>query len=436
MSDKRRKGLVNTLINKIISALKHNNITTYLINEDIQETVELFFIKKRVDMRRQKDVHHYSITVYHDFEKDGVKMRGSSSVGIFYGMSEDEIGETLMDAYFAASFVCNPYYELPSGTKVDTINIESSLSRATLTDNAGKMTEALFVEDNLDEVFINSSELFLEKKTYHIINSMGIDVSYQKNYVKGEFVVQCITPQDVETYQNFSYDNLDTDALRLKVKQTLDMTKSRAQATIAPTAGEYTVILSGRYVEDLFQYYIARSSSNMVYPKYSNYELGSKVQGDEVVGALLDVVLKAKEPYSSEGIPMIDRPLLVDGKLQTIHGGSRFAYYLGIEPTGIYQNFYVPAGTLSFETMKSGKYLHVVNFSDFQMDEFSGHFAGEIRLAFLSDGDTVTPVTGGSINGSLLDAQKNLVFSKEMQLEKGYEGPFAVCLQKVSVAGA
>jgi predicted Zn-dependent protease len=160
----------------------------------------------------------------------------------------------------------------------------------------------------------------------------------------------------------------------------------------------------------------------MIYQKYSNYQVGNHVQGDEVTGEHLTITLKVSEPYSSEGIPMTDRPLIKDGVLKTIHGNSRFSYYLGTEPTGTYDSFRVTCGTETF--------------SDFQMDTFSGHFAGEIRLAFLSDGNTVIPVTGGSINGNLLEAQKNLIFSKEMQLEKGYEGPYAVKFEKVSVAGA
>lgn len=427
---------MNIVLNRILYALKKNNISTYLINEDLQETVELFFIKKRLDMRRQKEVHHYSLIVYNDFEKDGAKMRGSSTVGIYTGMSDEEIEKAVMDAYFAASFVCNPYYELPSGTKKDLIKMKSSLSLGTLAESAAKMTEALFYKDTLGDVFINSAELFVEKTTCHIINSNGIDVSYQKYAVKGEFVVQCLRPQDVETYQNFSYDDLDTEALKEKVKRALEMTKARAQAVNAPAAGEYTVILSGQYVKTLFEYYISRSSSSMIYPKYSNYALGTNVQGENVEGELVNITLKANKPYSDEGIPMVDRPLLIDGILHTIYGNSRFAYYLGIEPTGSYESISVPSGTKSFEEMKSGKYLHVVNFSDFQMDPFSGHFAGEIRLAFLCDGKTITPVTGGSINGSLLECHKNLVFSKETQIEKGYNGPFAVRLEKVSVAGA
>ncbi len=424
------------MLNKIIDVLQENKISTYLINEDCQETVELFFIKKRLDMRREKDVRHYSLTVYREFMKDDVKMLGSSTVGIVHGMTKEEISELVNEAYFAASFVCNPYYELPSGSKEDCIHMQSSLADYSLAENAKKITEALFVSDTLEDVFINSAEVFVKKLQSRIVNSNGIDVSYEKYAVSGEFVVQCVKPQDVETYQSFSYSNLETKALEDKVKETLDMTKARALANTAPTTGDYTVILSGKNVKELFGYYLDRSSASMIYPKYSNYELACSVQGEDVTGELLNITLSAKVPYSNEGIRMIERPLLKDGILQSIHGNSRFSYYLGIKPTGNYDSIKVPSGSVAFSDMKTGSYLHVVNFSSFDMDSLSGHFAGEIRLAFLCDGDKVTPVTGGSINGSILDAQKTLVFSKEMQIEESYTGPYAVALKNVSVAGA
>ncbi|BCJ96028.1 hypothetical protein acsn021_35970 [Anaerocolumna cellulosilytica] len=423
------------MFDKILSALAENKISEYLINDTLKESVELFFIKKSLDMRRQKDVHHYSVTVYHDFSKDNIKMRGSSTISLFSGMTEAEISNSIKNAYYAASFVCNPYYDLPSGQKEALLKIKNALTDLSLSESAKKMTTALFEMDTEKDTFLNSAEIFLEKVTNRIVNSRGIDVSYEKTTVKGEFVAQCVTPQDVETYQSFSYDNLDTEALKTKVKQTLAMTKARANANTAPAAGEYTVLLSGQYVRELFHYYLNRSSAGMIYPKYSNYQIGSNVQGEDVQGEALNITLIANEPYSSEGIPMKDLPLVAESKLETIHGNSRFCHYLGITPTGQYQSIKVPSGSLSFDDMKKEKYLHVVNFSDFQMDDFSGHFGGEIRLAFLYDGKTVTPVTGGSINGSILDVQRNFSFSKELQVEEHFEGPFAVKLEHIRVAG-
>lgn len=425
------------MITRILSALEKNGISTYLISESVQESVELFFIKKKLDMRREKKTKECQVTVYREFEKDGKKMLGSSTILIENSMTSEEIDKKLKDAYFASSFVCNPYYELIEGEKKELMIVNSSLQNASLAENAKKMTEALFEEDNKEDVFINSAELFVVKTINHIVNSKGVDVSYVINQVNGEFVVQCEKPQDVETYQSFRYDELETEALKAKVVHTLEMTKARSRAAAAPQAGSYKVILSGEYVKELLSFYVSRSSASMIYPKYSSYQIGTKVQGEEVKGERLTIKLKAKAPYSSEGIPMIDRTLLEEGELKTIHGSCRFSYYLKTEPTGFYFNYVMPAGTKSIEEMKkeTTKCLHIVNFSDFQMDSFTGHFGGEIRLAFLIEGDKVTEVTGGSINGSILEVQDELIFSTEMQVEKGFEGPLAVCLKEVNVAG-
>jgi len=148
------------------------------------------------------------------------------------------------------------------------------------------------------------------------------------------------------------------------------------------------------------------------------------------------MTLKATEPYAYEGIPMKDLELIREGELQALYGNVRFASYLGIPPTGLYKAYRVENGTKSMEELKSKPYLHVVSFSDFQMDAFSGNFGGEIRLAYLYDGEKVTPVTGGSINGSFLELQKDMVFSKEVYKDSRYEGPMAVRFCNVAVAGA
>lgn len=423
------------MLDRILNALQKNNIGHYLINEVITESVELFFIRKKLDIRREKKVHDYSLTIYRDFEKDGKKMRGSSAIGIYNGMTGEEMEEAIKDAYYAASFVSNPWYELAKGKKEEYLPSRSGLSAMTLAEAAMLMTEALFAEDSSQDVYLNSSEIFLEKSTVHIINSEGVDACYDKYTAKGEFVAQCPSPQDVETYQSFYYDEPDTKALRAKVKYTLEATRARAAARTAPDNGEYKVIISGPFAATIFEYYLDRSSASLIYPGYSNYTKGCKVQGEEVTGDRITMELIAREPFSAEGIPMTDRTLITEGELNTIHGGSRFSYYLNTEPTGIYSHIKVQGGSRSLDEMKQGKYLHVVNFSDFQMDSFSGHFGGEIRLAFLCDGSNVIPVTGGSINGSILETQGSLVLSKELQTEEGYEGPFAIAFEKVNVAG-
>ena len=141
-------------------------------------------------------------------------------------------------------------------------------------------------------------------------------------------------------------------------------------------------------------------------------------------------------PISDEGVWQKELKLLDNGELKTFHGGLRFSRYLGVEPTGFFGSTTVAPGSMSIEDMKKEPYLWVVNFSDFQLDDFTGHFGGEIRLAFLYDGEKVTPVTGGSINGSIIDSQTNMHFSKEIQRSAHFVGPYAMCFEDVPVAGA
>ena len=220
-----------------------------------------------------------------------------------------------------------------------------------------------------------------------------------------------------------------------QAKEALERVCDRARATEAPEKGNYKLLLSGKNVRTLIDFYMDRSSSGMVYPGYSNYQAGMDVQGEKVQGEKLNITLHASNPYSSEGIPMKDLTLLKEGELKAIHGNARFAYYLGVEPTGIYSAVKLDNGTKTLEEMKKEPYLYVVSFSDFSMDSLSGYFGGEIRLAYLFDGEKVTPVTGGSVSGNLLELQKDMAFSTERYKDKDYDGPFAVEFHGVAVAG-
>lgn len=423
------------MLHTILQALKKNEIKTYLINHTKTEGAELYFIKKELDMRRMKEQDVYTVIVYRDFEEDGKKMRGSSTVRIFPEMEEADVEKAISGAYFAASFVKNPYYELTSGEKKELVKMKSRLTGMKLEEIMEAFVKALYEADHRTDSFINTSEFFVSKETVSICNSQGVDVSYEKSSVTGEFVVQCKEPQDVEQYQDFSYIDLDTDALTKQAKEALEMVCARANATTAPKKGDYNVILSGKEMRQLLSLYTDRAGANFIYPGYSNYEKGMQVQGENVTGEKLNIVMKAVEPYSSEGIAMKDLELLKDGELKSIYGNARFAYYLGVEPTGWFDSIEVSNGTMSFEEMKQEPYLHVVSFSSFDMDALGGHFGGEIRLAYLYDGEKVTPVTGGSINGNLLELQKDMVFTTDRYKDNRYDGPMAVRLNNVPVAG-
>ncbi|GHV38573.1 hypothetical protein FACS189490_00710 [Clostridia bacterium] len=423
------------MIDKILETLNQNNIENYLLLEKTTTSAELFFVRRRLDISRGTKIKTYTLTVYHDVEKDGEKRRGSYLAYIHAGFSDAEIESVVKSAYTSAVYAANEYYPLPKGEKETPITIESSLNGLSLSDIAVKMSEALFAADSLEDAYVNSAEIFAIHSDVRLINSAGIDVGYSNRTVKGEFVTTCERGQNVEYYQQFEYDGLQTQQLTALAAQSLQIARDRSVAAVSPKSGNYDVILSGEQIHELLQIYDRRAWGGMIFPKYSDYKIGDSVQDGDIAGEKLNINLKANVPYGEEGIRLIDRELVKDGVLTAITANARWGHLLGVEPTGVYSKLELQNGTVSLADMKKSPHLHIISFSDFQMDPMSGHFGGEIRLGYLFDGEKTTIVTGGSINGLIFEAHKDLAFSTERYADSKYDGPFAVRLKNVAVAG-
>ncbi len=443
-------GVQVKMTDLIKKALRENGIAHYLIQVTQKQSAELFYIKKEIDMVRGTDTEDCAVTVYCDFEAEGKPMRGSATAVIYPDMNEAEIGTALREAAFAASFVKNPYYALPSKELAGEACTASAPSYDLKTE-AFRMAEALFrAEQGSTGGFLNSAEIFSEKYSVKIINSEGIAVGYERYAFHGEFVAQCISGgQDVELHAQFAYRLPEYEQLTEKARAVLRNAADRAAAIAPPQAGKYALLISGAHVRDVLDYYVSRTRGSMIYAGYSSFRENTFLQGTEAElrGEPLELGLKATVPYSAEGIRMCDRLLAEHGVLKTVPCGARYAYYLNRKPIGDYNAIECRNGTLTLEELKAGlhsedeKVLYVAAFSDFQTDPFSGYFGGEIRLAYLyekaADGSLKTTLlTGGSVSGNIQEAQKTMFFSKERYKDNTYEGPYAVRFDGISAAGA
>ena len=423
------------MFERIEKALEGAGVLVWSILRNHTKTAELYFIKNKLDLPRFNDILQYEVTVCRDAEEDGRKLRGQSVTYIVPGMTDEEIGRKISDAYFAAQFVKNPFYELPDKVTAPHKESPSDLKDLPLEEIAERYAAAALAADD-PEAFLNSMEIFIHRKSFEIKASNGLHVSYDTDDVFGEFVTQCKEPEDVEQYRQFNYDSLDPDALTAKVREGLRDARLRANAKEMPASGTYDILVTGDNIPTLFDYYAARASAGILVSGYSTWKIGDDVQGEPEGGERLNLTLVADAPYSTDGVPMVDRELLSGGVLKTYYGATRFCRYLGIEPTGNYQKIRVDCGTVPLAEMRKDGVLETVSFSDFQMDFFDGHFGGEMRLALLHRGGSAVPVCGGSVNGSILDVQGKLIFSKECWKSGSYEGPYAVLIPGVPVAGA
>lgn len=426
----------NEMIRKIRDIIEKCGISVWRINESHTQTAELYYIKKKLDMPRIKEMVKCSVTVFHDSEADGKKLRGEATVIIDPCMDDERIEERIKSAYNAASFALNPFYELADPVQCELVKSSSDLSQRSVRENVQMLADAAFSADVYEDAFINSIELFVSREYEHIVASNGLDVCFENDSADGEMVVQCISPSDVEQFREFSYDRLDTDALRKKVADAINDVRARARAKSSPKAGTYDILLKDEDLAALLGYYAERSHASYIYPGYSQWKVSDMVQGDDVRGARIDIEMSSNEPFSEEGIPMKNRKLISGGRLEMIHGSTRLSRYLGTEPTGEYGKMICSNADKPLCDMVYEGVLEPVSFSDFQMDSMDGHFSGEIRLAFLHHADGSTEeLTGGSINGAFIELQKDLTFSNERYSSMTYEGPAAVLIKGVAVAG-
>jgi PmbA protein len=404
---------------------------------------ELFFIRKELDMNRGKNVHHFKVTVYKDFEENGVKYRGSSTTNIHPTMSTPEIKKVIEEAAFAAQFVKNKYYPLVKPSNIKQPNVLSKFSEAPLSNWIPDLVNSIYKEDTHKNGWINSTELFLNKIYTRIVNSEGVDVSFES--FKGE--IEIITnwqekSEEIELYKNIKFANFKPEIIAEKVKKTILLGREKALAKPTPALKKYTVLLSGEPVKEFFKYYYYQSNAQYIYDELSSYKLNENIQGNSVKGDLINLKLDPflessteSEPYDESGYPLKPVSIIENGILKGLWGDARYSYYLNVEPTGYIKNFIVEGGNKSIKNMKQEPYLEIAVFSDFSMDSLTGDFYGEIRLGWYYDGNKVIPVTGGSISGNIKEVQENMYLSKELQTDNEFLGPKMIQLFNINVSG-
>lgn len=408
------------MIQRIQSILRQCGIAEYLLCEKSARAEELYLIGHREDMRRNKRIRQCLAAVYYTTPDS----RSEAKTVIFPEMSDDEVAAALRSAMETARSLNNEFYAFPSPS------VCAEPPEAASDSSACRLADAAIQADQENKLL--HLEVFQEQVTEHLVSSWGTDMWKRSSVWQGEFSVGHTGLRDIEVFREFSFDRPDEAALAQMLREAVSQAKLRADTTAETQTGVCDVIFTDHFVHELLKMYLVRSNAEQVCTKRSGYEIGKQVMG---TASHPDIWLEPSASCSAEGIPMARRLLLKNGVLQTVHGDARFCRKLGLEPCGAYTGLYCESGERSLAQMQAAPYFMPLLFSDFIMYGSSGDFFGEIRLGYCFDGETLTPVYGGSISGNLAQLEHTMVFSKERYREKDYDGPKALRLSGVRITG-
>ena len=422
------------MTDKIIELLKNSGADAWEVSDKVTQAWEFYFIKHELDQNRVRDVEHISVTVYRKLE-DG-KFLGSASQEINPTASVEEAQKIINDLYERASYVKNPYFEL-NKEQVTVNNKDYDVEQT-----ARDYIEALQQIPETSTEDINSYEIFAEKTTRRFVNSEGIDVTVVCPGSKVEVVVNARNDQhEIELYRMYESGSCDKAHLIEELTNTLKFGKDRLVTKPTPNLKKATVLFSTEDASELFKFFAMRMHASLKYRGYSDCEIGKSfaedVQGDKItIKALKELPNSSKNyPVDSEGAKTKDMYLIKDNVPENYWGDCQFRYYLGVKDSYIVGNFQAEGGSNTEAELRQGTYLEPVEFSDFSVDIITGDIAGEIRLAYLHEGDKVTPVSGGSVSGSLPELINNMKLSKELKQYNNVLMPSVIKLENVTIAG-
>jgi PmbA protein len=424
------------MLEYIRKKLEELGCDAYEITETRTTGWEFYFIRHKLDQNRAKDLTEFRVSVYKSIE-DG-KFLGKATGDIHATASHAEVDKLLKDLLFQASLVKNPYYTLndkplPEKEKLASVDVRRIAEDFITTMNGISETQ---------DQDLNSYEIFVDSIETRFVNSNGVEYhcSYPKSML--EYVVNARKDgHEIELYRIGKHGACDKESIRAEVEKTLAFGKDRLRAVNTPVLESLPVLLSTDVATEVYSYLVGRCDVSEKYMQVSDWEIGKPIS-DALHGDKPSIEVLRYLPNSSgnfdvdeEGAYIKERFLVQDGIMKGVCGRRQFSQYVGVEDNSIAYNVRVTGGSKSAEELRSGDYIEIVEFSDFQVDEMGGDIAGEIRLGYLHRGGETLIVTGGSVAGNMEDAIKEMTFSKELIQYDRALIPAVTCLKGLRITG-
>ena len=131
--------------------------------------------------------------------------------------------------------------------------------------------------------------------------------------------------------------------------------------------------------------------------------------------------------------------VVVDGVFQMRACDQRYACWLGVPATGAWGNtVFAPGTTSEAALLRPGAnrpLYQLLRFSQLSPHATTCAFSGEIRFGWRIEGDTRTPIRGGSISGNVVDAFARVRLSQEVVARGRTYGPRSVRFEALQITG-
>ena len=422
----------DTAFDTLLKVLKSSGADAWEVTDREETGWEFYFIRHRLDQHRAKSVRTFSVKVYRKFEA----FLGSAGAKIACDASEEEMRGVVAGLCADAAYVRNPAYTLnpPRPSAGETGSAEVDLEAI-----SGDFIRTLASAPETETEDLNSYEIFVSRIRTRFLNSEGIDVTAVYPSSTVEVVVNARKDgHEIELYRLLDSGTCDREQLTRELTEALTYGRDRLVTVPTPALGKADVVFSTDPARELYGYFISRLNTAAVYRGISDWKPGDAVGPENLtVRAVKHLPNSSRNAaYDPEGAPVRDLTLIDRGVAASYWGGRQFSQYLKVEDAFLASNFAVSGGTESETDLRTGDYLEVVEFSDFQCDPVTGDIAGEIRLAYLHQGGKVTPVSGGSVSGSMADMAKTFRFSREQRQYDTLLIPAVTRLQGATVTGA
>ena len=424
------------MFERIREKLKALPVAAWEMTETAENRWEFYFIGHKLDQTRSAVVKGIEVKVY--AASEGNQFLGNAAQTISPTATEAEIDEILEKLIFQAGLVKNPYYTL---TDVP-VTVPGQTAPVDVAAIAKDCIQALAAVPETENEKINSYEIFVSEICRHTCNSNGVEYTCVYPSTEIEVVVNAKKEaHEIELHRIYRSGSCDAKKLQADVTRVMGFGKDRLEAVPTPKLGRGDVLFSTADACGIYEYFADKMHADYVVRKISDWEIGKPV-AEEMKGDKVTLRAVPELPNSSMNMPVDrenslirDRYLIREGVAENYCGSRQFSQYLGLSESSMITNLVVEGGLLSEAQIREGDYLEVVEFSDFQVDSLSGDIAGEIRLGYLHRGGKTTIVTGGSVSGSMNDAVKEMVFSKETEQYNNRVIPKVTLLKGLRITG-